>query len=155
MMKGIIPKPFARNSGDLRAKVKHPINYVVTESDEPEILNFVTGNNNDLGLVTEKDSGFWFLVVKIAQDFEVPSQRAYRFFVQVANSREEVVINLINLDDVAPYFSPADSKPCEVSVSNTTLFTQITLPTAHSLLPLSNETKYFVKLPAIIHKTHF
>ncbi|XP_021930459.1 protocadherin Fat 4-like isoform X2 [Zootermopsis nevadensis] len=96
--------------GDIQIAVFNCADY-----DEPEIQNFVTGNNNDLGLVTEKDSGFWFLVVKIAQDFEVPSQRAYRFFVQVANSREEVVINLINLDDVAPYFSPADSKPCEVS----------------------------------------
>jgi hypothetical protein len=99
--------------------VKHPINcYVITESDQPTIRNFVVGNNNDLGLKTEKSDGSWFLVVNKSQDYEIPNQRGYRFYVEVAGRSLEVDISLVNVDDAAPYFSLPDSKPCEVSVSN-------------------------------------
>jgi hypothetical protein len=92
--------------------------FVLAESDTPSILPFSEGNENNLDLHTENSGGKWFLVVGTAQDYEMPNQRRYRFLVEVAGTRYDVAITVDNEDDEDPFFDLADSKPCQVSVSN-------------------------------------
>jgi hypothetical protein len=95
--------------------------FVIIESDVPSILDFTVGNVNNLGLETEKSDGKWFLVVRIAQDYEVIIQRRYRFLVEAAGIRFNVDMSVKNMDDERPYFDLPDSTPCQVSVSNSAI----------------------------------
>jgi hypothetical protein len=92
--------------------------FVITESDKPSILSFSVGNVDTLELQTENSDGKWFLVVGTAQDYEIQNQRRYRFLVEVAGTRYEVDITVVNEDDEYPFFDLSDSTPCQISVSN-------------------------------------
>jgi hypothetical protein len=91
---------------------------VVTDTETPTIEKFDTGTKEDLGLETEESNGTWFLVVKRAQDYEIPNQRIYKFHVNMQNTDRQVDVTVVNLDDEPPYFDFLDSRTCEVSVSN-------------------------------------
>lgn len=80
-------------------------------------MSFSVGNGMSLGLETEKSDDKWFLFVRTAQDYETQTQRTYRFTVEVAGVRYNVVINVENVDDQPPFFLLPDST-CHVSVSN-------------------------------------
>jgi hypothetical protein len=98
----------------------YSVTSVITESDEPVIISFSVGNVNSLGLETEKSVDKWFLVVRTAQDYEMQTQRNYRFLVDAGGKRHEVAVTVENVDDEYPVFLTKDSTPCQVSVSNPT-----------------------------------
>ena len=89
---------------------------VSADHDLPGIGNFQSGSQMSLGLEVE-DDGEWYLVVTNPQDYEIPSQRIYRFSVRGDGVLYDVVLNIENVDDESPYFLMPDSKSCEIKVS--------------------------------------
>jgi lipocalin len=92
--------------------------FVITEADEPSIVSFAVGNPANLDIQTELSDGKWYFVVRAPQDYEMETQRRYRFLVQVAGTRQDVSITVVNEDDEYPFFDLAGSPSCQVSVSN-------------------------------------
>ncbi|XP_015127857.1 cadherin EGF LAG seven-pass G-type receptor 1 [Diachasma alloeum] len=92
---------------ELKEEVEHAVciaqlNY--EDSTEPQLGSFSTGQSFILGAEFRKNEATkkWDLYITKKQDYETPAMRQYRFEVVVGTDRNDVALNIINIDDNPP-----------------------------------------------------